>query len=100
SAGVDGRIKARFGRRECEEIALNEAAPEVAGQLGAERHQPFRMPFDHSFQRLDDKKARRLSGAPTPPWPCSRAPAPPRRRQVHARKVPPAPAGPKRSPMP
>src|SRR6516164_2530195 len=56
SAGVDGRIKARFGRRECEEIALNEAAPEVAGQLGAERHQPFRMPFDHSFQRLDDKK--------------------------------------------
>src|SRR5258707_7870731 len=25
-------------RRECEEIALNEAAPEVAGQLGAERH--------------------------------------------------------------
>ena len=37
SAGGDGRIKARFGRRECEEIALNEAAPEVAGQLGAER---------------------------------------------------------------
>jgi hypothetical protein len=56
SAGRDGRIKARFGRREREEIALNEAAPEVAGQLGAERHQPFRMPFDHSFQRLDDKK--------------------------------------------
>jgi hypothetical protein len=48
SAGGDGRIKARFGRREREEIALNEAAPEVAGQLGAERHQPFRMPFDHS----------------------------------------------------
>ena len=35
---------------------MNEAAPEVAGQLGAERHQPFRMPFDYSFQRLDDKK--------------------------------------------
>ena len=34
SAGGDGRIKARFGRREGEEIALNEAAPEVAGQLG------------------------------------------------------------------
>src|SRR5437763_12400557 len=36
SAGGDGRIKARFGRRECEEIALNDG---VDGPLAASRCQ-------------------------------------------------------------
>ena len=53
-AGRGGRVKARFGSREREEVALNEAAPGIAGQFGAERHQPFRMPVDHSLQGLDD----------------------------------------------
>src|SRR6266404_4248067 len=41
---------------ESEETALNEAAPEVAGQLGTERHQALPHAIRSQLQRLDDKK--------------------------------------------
>ena len=48
-----GRIEARFGRRQREEIAMHKAAARLSGEFAAERDQAAGVPVDHRLQRLD-----------------------------------------------
>ena len=48
---AESKPSARIRHRE--EVAVDEAAARIAGQLLAERQQPLLVPFDHLGQRID-----------------------------------------------